>query len=167
VVNFLASDNPARTQIASGVDLLVLKKDRNNGSYVTNDLSKNMLPLFYQTHLQQHLTRAQFLVLGILLNLLQSSRQVKLDRLASAFPYPITTPLSASEITEVIEFGSTNNQSDLVSLHHLLVNYLFPSGSDFINCDRSHLAGVISIYSWFAWCAIRELPLYSGHCYLS
>jgi len=50
-----------------------------------------MLPLFYQTHLQQHLTRAQFLVLGILLELLQSQRQVKLERLASVFPYPITT----------------------------------------------------------------------------
>jgi len=128
---------------------------------------KNMLPHFYQTHLQQHLARVQFLILGILLNLLQSSRLVKLERLASAFPYPITIPLSVSEITEVLEFASTNNQSDMVSLHHLLVNYLLPSGSDFINCDRSHLAGVISIYSWFAWCAIRELSLYSGHCYLS
>jgi hypothetical protein len=102
----------------------VVKKDRSNGSYVTNELSKNMRRLFYHTHLQQHLTRAQFLVLDILLNLLQSSRQVKLERLASAFPYPITTPLSAWEITEVLEFASTNNQSDLVSLHHLLVNYL-------------------------------------------
>lgn len=50
-----------------------------------------MLPLFYQTHLQHHLTRAQFLVLGILIELLQSQRQVKLERLASVFPYPITT----------------------------------------------------------------------------
>ncbi len=126
-----------------------------------------MLPLFYQTHLQQHLTRAQFLVLGILLNLLQSSRLVLLERLASAFGYPITTPRGAPEITEVLEFASTNNQSDLVSLHHLLVNYLLPSCSDLINCQRSHLAGVRSIYSWFARCAIRELSLDSGHCYLS
>jgi hypothetical protein len=49
-----------------------------------------MLPLFYQTHLQQHLTRTQFLVLSILLNLLQSSRQVKLEQLDRVFPYPIT-----------------------------------------------------------------------------
>jgi len=116
-----------------------------------------------RTHLQQYLTPAQFWVLGILLNLLQSSRLVLLERLASAFGYPITTPRGASEITEVLEFSSTNNQSDLVSLHHLLVNYLLPSGSDLINCDRSHLAGVISIYSWFAWCGRRELSLYSGH----
>ena len=60
-----------------------------------------------------------------------------LERLASAFGYPITTPRGASEITEVIEFASTNNQSDLVFLYHLLVNYLLPSGSDFINCDRT------------------------------
>jgi hypothetical protein len=53
---------------------------------------------------------------------------VKLELLASAFGYPITTPLSVSEITEVLEFTSTNNQSDLVSLNHLLVNYLLPSG---------------------------------------
>ena len=63
--------------------------------------------------------------------------QVELERLASVFPYPITTPRGASEITEVLEFASTNHQSDLVSLHELLVNYLLPSGSDFINCDRT------------------------------
>ncbi|UNU20933.1 hypothetical protein D0A34_20485 [Microcoleus vaginatus PCC 9802] len=49
-----------------------------------------MLPLFYQTHLQQHLTRSQFLVLSILLNLRQSERQVKLEQLALWFLYPIT-----------------------------------------------------------------------------
>jgi len=49
-----------------------------------------MLPLFYQAHLPQHLTRTQFLVLSILLNLLQSERQVKLEQLAPVFPYPIT-----------------------------------------------------------------------------
>ena len=106
-----------------------------------------MLPQFDRTHLQQCLTRAQFWVLGILLNLLESSRLVLLERLASAFGYPITTPRGAPEITEVFEFASTNNQSDLVLLHHLLVNYLLPSGSDSINCDRTHLAAVISIYS--------------------
>jgi hypothetical protein len=63
---------------------------------------------------------------------------VLLERLASAFLYPITTPLSVSEITELLEFASTNNQSDLVSLHHLLVNYLLPSGQTLsIAIDRT------------------------------
>jgi hypothetical protein len=52
--------------------------------------ARKAIPLFYQTHLQQHLTRTQFLVLSILLNLLQSERQVKLEQLAPVFPYPIT-----------------------------------------------------------------------------
>lgn len=65
----------------------MVKKDRLVHS--TDDLSQIILPLFYQTHLQQHLTRTQFLVLSILLNLLQSERQVKLDQLAPVFPYPI------------------------------------------------------------------------------
>ncbi len=53
---------------------------------------------------------------------------MKLERLASAFGYPITAPRGAEEITEVLEFASTNNQSDLVLLNHLLVNYLLLSG---------------------------------------
>jgi len=118
----------------------VVKKDRPVQS--TDDLSQIMLPLFYQTHLQQHLTRTQFLVLSILLNLLQSSRQVKFEQLALWFPYPITARKPASEITKVLEFTSINPTPDLVSPDNLLVNDLLPSGSDFINCHRSHPMGI-------------------------
>ena len=136
----------------------MVKKDRSNVNYVTNDLSKNMLPQFYQTHLQQHLTRAQFLVLGILLNLLQSSRLVLLERLASAFLYPITTPLSVSGITELLEFVSTNNQSDLVSLHHLLVNYLLPRGQT-LSIAIAPGGGYIHILLVCLVCHSRAIPL--------
>ena len=50
-----------------------------------------MLPKFYQTHFQRQLSRSQFLVLEIVLNLLTSEKQVRLERLARVFPYPITT----------------------------------------------------------------------------
>jgi hypothetical protein len=50
-----------------------------------------MLPTFYQTHLQKQLTQAQFILLTILLNLIQSEKQVRLERLVRVFPYPITT----------------------------------------------------------------------------
>lgn len=49
-----------------------------------------MLPLFYQTHLQTQLNRSEYLLLTILLNLLQSIKQVKLEILATALPLPIT-----------------------------------------------------------------------------
>jgi hypothetical protein len=50
-----------------------------------------MLPTFYQTHLQKQLAQAQFLLLTILLNLIQSEKQVRLERLVRVLPYPITT----------------------------------------------------------------------------
>lgn len=45
-----------------------------------------MLPEFDQKILQKYLTTAQLLVLGMLLNVLQSQRQAKLLRLAGVFP---------------------------------------------------------------------------------
>jgi len=48
-----------------------------------------MLPTFYQTHLQKQLTQAQFLLVTILLDLIQSEKQVSLERLVRVFPYPI------------------------------------------------------------------------------
>jgi hypothetical protein len=49
-----------------------------------------MLSTFYQTHLQKQLTHAQFLLMTILLDLIQSEKQVNLERLVRVFPYPIT-----------------------------------------------------------------------------
>jgi len=50
-----------------------------------------MIPTFYQTHLQKQLSSAQFKLIGILLPLIQSEKQVRLERLSRVFPYPITT----------------------------------------------------------------------------
>jgi len=44
---------------------------------------------FYQTHLQSQLNRADYLLLTLLVNLLQSIKQVKLET-ATALPLPIT-----------------------------------------------------------------------------
>lgn len=49
-----------------------------------------MLPPSYQTHLQSQLNRAEYLLLTLLVNLLQSIKQVKLETLATALPLPIT-----------------------------------------------------------------------------
>jgi len=49
-----------------------------------------MLPPSYQTHLQSQLNRAEYLLLTLMINLLQSIKQVKLEALATALPLPIT-----------------------------------------------------------------------------
>ena len=50
-----------------------------------------MIPTFYQTHLKKQLPKAQFLVMTTLLSVMQSEKQVRLERLARVFPDPITT----------------------------------------------------------------------------
>jgi Transposase DDE domain len=50
-----------------------------------------MIPTFYQTHFKKQLTSAQFLVMTTLPIVMQSEKQVRLERLARVFPYPITT----------------------------------------------------------------------------
>lgn len=62
-----------------------------------------MLAQFYQTHLQQQLTRTQFLILGLLLHVLQSERQVKLERLARMFPHPITIESRRRKLKRFLE----------------------------------------------------------------
>ncbi len=48
-----------------------------------------MLPEFYIEYLKTYLPSSEFLTLQILVWLLQVHRQVRIERLASSFPYPI------------------------------------------------------------------------------
>ena len=54
-------------------------------------ISKIMIPTFYLIHLKKQLSSAQFKLIEILLPLIQSEKQVRLERLSRVFPYPITT----------------------------------------------------------------------------
>jgi hypothetical protein len=54
-----------------------------------------MIPTFYLIHLKKQLSSAQFKLIGILLPLIQSEKQVRLERLSRVFPYPITTEVGA------------------------------------------------------------------------
>jgi hypothetical protein len=48
-----------------------------------------MIPTFYQNHLRSQLSLAEYLLLKILLQILQSIKQVSLESLANALPIPI------------------------------------------------------------------------------
>jgi hypothetical protein len=48
-----------------------------------------MLPLFYQTFLEKYLTPSQLITLKMLVWLLQTQKQVRLERLAATLPLPI------------------------------------------------------------------------------
>jgi hypothetical protein len=55
---------------------MMVKKDRSR--IVNKTYLMKILPLLYQTHLQIQLSRAEYLLLTMLVNLLQSIKQVKL-----------------------------------------------------------------------------------------
>ena len=110
-------------------------------------LSKKMLPKFYQTHLQKQLTPAQFILLTILLNLIQSQKQVRLERKSASVSLPNYHRKSSSQITKISRFTSINDQTNLVPINHLLVNNLLLCWTNFRSGDRSYVNGGVSIYS--------------------
>ncbi|MEG4405147.1 hypothetical protein [Microcoleus sp. MON2_D5] len=106
-----------------------------------------MLPRFYQTHFQRELTPSQFLVLEIVLNLLTSEKQVRLERLARVFPYPITTLKSSPQVTKIFRFTPAYLNLSVVSANYLLVDKLLPTRTEIMDRDRSQPMGMYqSVY---------------------
>ena len=106
-----------------------------------------MLPTFYQTHLQKQLTSAQFILLTILLSLIQSEKQVRLERLVRVFPYPITTESLAKQIAKIFGVTSINDHTNVVPFARLLVNNLLLCGTNPISGDLSDSMGLYqSVY---------------------
>ena len=65
-----------------------------------------MLPTFDQTHLQKQLIQTQFILLTILLSLIQSEKQVRLERLALIIALSHYNWKSAPQIPDF--FGNTS-----------------------------------------------------------
>ena len=120
---------------------------------------KLMLPTFYQTHLQKQLTSAQFILLTILLSLIQSEKQVRLERLARVFPYPITSKSLAKQIAKIFGLTSINARANLVSIDRLLVNNLLLCGTNSINCARSDSMGLYQFVYGRSNLAEKSQPL--------
>jgi hypothetical protein len=65
----------------------MVKKDRS--SIVNKTYLMKMIPSFYQKHLKSQLSLAEYLFIQILVNILQSIKNVNLERLANGIPFPI------------------------------------------------------------------------------
>ncbi len=65
----------------------MVEKDRS--IIVNNTYLMKMIPTFYQNHLRSQLSLAEYLLLKILIQILQSIKQVSLESLANALPIPI------------------------------------------------------------------------------
>lgn len=65
----------------------MVKKDRSSDFNKTYQMK--MIPAFDQAHLKSQLSRAEYLFLQILINVLQAIKNVSVEKLATALPVPI------------------------------------------------------------------------------
>ena len=93
-------------------------------------------------HLQKQLTQAQFVMMTMLLNLIQSEQQVRLERLARVFPYPIETESRRRKLQRFLDLPQlTIAQIWFPLITHWLTLYCRPGQTVSIAIDRS-LQGV-------------------------
>ena len=119
-----------------------------------------MLPTFYQTHLQKQLTHAQFMLLTILLNVIQSEKQVRLERLARVFPYPITTESRRRKLQRFLDLPQlTITLIWFPLITYWLTTYCSVGQSLSIAIDRSQW-GCINLFTIALIWQKRAIPLY-------
>src|SRR4028118_578766 len=97
-----------------------------------------MLPLFYHSILEKYLTPAQLLTLQMLLWLLQSQKQVRIERLAATLQLPI---LQSSRRRHIQRFLQIKALSILVvwfpSVKEVICRQLKPGSQLIIALDRT------------------------------
>jgi hypothetical protein len=119
-----------------------------------------MLPTFYQTHLQKKLAQAQFLLLTILLNLIQSEKQVRLERLVRVLPYPITTESRRRKLQRFLDLPQLTIASIWFPLiAYWLTTYCSVGQTLSIAIDRSQW-GCINLFTIALIWERRAIPLY-------
>ena len=105
IPSFLTRKQAGGARRVSSRILYMIKK---NGLISENKTATKMLPIFYQIHLQKYLNQSQLITLKLLIWLLQSQKQVKIERLAASLPLPIQ---QNSRHRHIQRFLSLNNLS--------------------------------------------------------
>jgi hypothetical protein len=119
-----------------------------------------MLPTFYQTHLQKQLTHAQFILLKILLDLIQSEKQVSLERLARVFPYPIMVESRRRKLQRFLDLPQlTLTLIWFPLIAYWLTTYCSAGQTISIAIDRSQW-GCINLFTLVLIWHKRAIPLY-------
>jgi len=119
-----------------------------------------MLPTFYQAHLQKQLTRSQFLLLTIFLDLIQSEKQMRLERLIRVFPYPIKTESRRRKLQRFLDLPQlTIAQIWFPLITYWLTTYCRTGQTLSIAIDRSQWGCINLLTIALIW-HHRAIPLY-------
>lgn len=119
-----------------------------------------MLSLSYQTHLQSQLNRSEYLLLTMLLNLLQSIKQVKLETLATALPLPITFESRRKKIQRFLSLPQLTLENIWFPILQSWLKADFPPQQVlYLAIDRTKWGGINLLMVSLIW-EKRALPIY-------
>ena len=120
-----------------------------------------MLPTFYQTHLQKQLTHAQFILLKIWLDLIQSEKQVSLERLLQGyFPIQLWSKVLPSKLQRFLDLPQlTLTLIWFPLIAYWLTTYCSAGQTISIAIDRSQW-GCINLFTLALIWHKRAIPLY-------
>ena len=119
-----------------------------------------MIPTFYLIHLKKQLSSAQCKLIEILLPLIQSEKQVRLERLSRVFPYPITTESRRRKLQRFLDLPHlTISLIWFPLITYWLITYCRVGQTLSIAIDRSQW-GRINLFMVSPICPRRAIPLY-------
>jgi hypothetical protein len=119
-----------------------------------------MLPQFYQAHLQSQLSKNQYILLNLLVELLQSQKQVRLERLAANLPLPIQFESRRRQLQRFLTSSKLKTSSIWFALiNYLLISYLSTSKELTIVIDRTQWRELNLLMVSIIW-QQRAIPLH-------
>jgi hypothetical protein len=105
------------------------KKERSRYEHKTTSI---MLPSFYQKYLERYFKPAQLVTLKMLVWLLQSQKQVKIERLAANLPLPILEPSRRRHIQRFLSLSSLSILALWFPLIREILSRQFKAGTQLI-----------------------------------
>ena len=119
-----------------------------------------ILPIFYQTHLQNNLSAAEYLLLQILINLLQSIKKVSLETLAASMPIPIVFESRRKKIQRFLSLPNLSIEKIwFPSVTNWLSTYCEPEKIIYVVIDRTSWSRINLFMVSVVWDK-RSFPVY-------
>lgn len=119
-----------------------------------------MLPEFYQSHFQKQLKFSDYLILSIIINLLQTIKQVNLEKLATVFPLPIKFESRRRKLQRFLSLPQWNVESIWLPLISQWVQErVQPHQALYIAIDRTRWQLINILVISLIW-KRRAIPLY-------
>ncbi|WP_392475941.1 IS4 family transposase [Nostoc sp. C110] len=119
-----------------------------------------MLPEFYETNLKRELGRAEYLLLKILINLLQSIKTVSIEALATALPIPIFFESRRKRVQRFLSLNYINVEEIWFPIIKSWLEIYFPLNEViYVVIDRTNWGCINLLMISVVWDK-RSIPIY-------